>query len=171
MVRKIGGRRPKAKTAKRKTHRRRRISGAGDVSGMAQKAGGLVLGAVAARELNTLAVKMLPSLSPLMSGVLQMAVGFVLPKFVKGAFFQNLGDGMVANGGMVAIVSTGVITGEGNMMAYKLNGTSRLNVVNGTARLNVVNGIAGPGTRVNNQPGSTVPVIRTRNFSMNGTFQ
>lgn len=151
MERKVTGRKKtgkkKATPARRKP--RRRISGANDFGGMAQKAGGLVLGAVAARELNTLLSKFFPSLatSPMISGALQMGVGFVLPKFIKGAFFQNLGDGMIANGGMVLIVSTGVISGV-NSMTYRINGTPYLQTVNGTSRLNTVNGT----NRIGNEP-------------------
>jgi hypothetical protein len=165
MVRKTGGTRKKAhhrvSGVKHKTHRRRRrVSGMGDISGMAEKAGGLVIGAVAARELNTLASKFV-TLSPLMSGVLQMAVGLALPKFVKGAFFQNMGDGMIANGGMVAIVATGVITGNGGGRygAYQISGTANLPVINGTANLPVINGSP---TRIANsfapQGGNTRPI-------------
>lgn len=154
--------------AKKRKPARRGIRGVGDIAGMATKAGGLVLGAVGGRELNTVAVKMFPSLTPVMSGLLQMAVGVALPKFFKGAFVQNVGDGMLANGGMVLIVSTGIISGASDTMTYRLNGTSMLNVVNGvrgTSRLNVVNG---PGTRINNQPKGTAPVVRVRNFALQG---
>lgn len=159
MVRKIGGTRKKAKKAPVKTHhRKRRISGTHDMGGMIQKAGGLVVGSVAGRELNTIAVKMFPTLSPLVSGVIQMAVGYMLPKFVKGAFFDAMGSGMIANGGMVAIVATGVISGPNDRIAYRINGTSNLKVINGTAHLPVVNGVAqqyqvsGPTTRISSNP-------------------
>ena len=154
MVRKVGGTRKKATTKKATHHRsrrRRRISGVNDMSGMLEKAGGLILGAVAARELNTLVVKFFPSLaaSPMMSGIGQMAVGFMLPKFVKGAFFQNMADGMIAEGGMVTIVSTGIITGTNNKMAYRVNGTSNLKVISGTSHLPVVSG-TNQATRIQN---------------------
>lgn len=167
MERKIGGRKTarKAKVGakKRKTTHRRGIRGVGDIGGMVQKAGGLVVGAVAARELNTLAVKFFPTLTPMISGILQIGVGYMLPKFVKGAFFANMGDGMIANGGMVLVVSTGVITGAGDTMTYRVNGTSQLNVVGGgTSRLNVV---SGPTNRVNNNP---IPQIKARSFALRG---
>lgn len=160
MRRKTGGTRKKAstKTPARKHHRKRRISGVNDIGGMLQKAGGLVIGAVGGRELNTIAVKMFPSLTPLMSGIMQMAVGYALPKFVKGAFIEHMGSGMIANGGMVAIVATGVISGSNDRIAYRINGTSNLKVINGTSHLPVVNGVgqnyqvSGPTTRVSNVP-------------------
>lgn len=169
MVRKLNGhKRSKSKVGapKRKTHRRSRgIRGAGDISGMVQKAGGLVVGAVAARELNTIAVKMFPTLSPLMSGLLQMGIGFALPKFVKGAFFQNMGDGMVANGGMVTIVSTGIISGTSDTMTYRINGTSQLKVIGrGTSNMPVING---PNYRTANPP-ANVPRVNMRNIAMRG---
>lgn len=134
-----------SRTHRRKHHtRRRRVSGTGAMGGMLTKAGGLILGAVAARELNTVIVKFAPSFSPLMSGIVQMGVGFILPKVVKGPFFQDIGDGMIANGGMVTVVSTGLISGMNDRMAYKINGTANHRVVNGTAGMPVVSGIVGP---------------------------
>ncbi len=169
MVRKNIGRTPAKRKGgakrKRTSHRRGGIRGAGDIGGMVQKAGGLVVGAVAARELNTLAVKFFPTLTPMISGLLQIGAGYFLPKLVKGPFFANMGDGMIANGGMVVVVSTGVISGAGDTMTYRVNGTSMLNVVSGgTSRLNVV---AGPTTRVNNISPSPVRV-NTRNFALRG---
>jgi hypothetical protein len=132
---------------------------------MVQKAGGLVVGAVAARELNTLAVKFFPTLTPMISGILQMGVGFMLPKFVKGAFFANMADGMIANGGMVTIVSTGIISGTSDTMTYRINGTSNLKVIGrGTDNLRVVNG---PTTRISNNPTNAIPNA-VRNFSVRG---
>lgn len=170
MVRKLNGhKRSKSKVgaAKKRTHRRRRgIRGANDISGMLQKAGGLVVGAVAARELNTLAVKFFPTLSPMISGIIQMGAGFVLPKFVKGAFFQNMADGMIANGGMVTIVSTGIISGAGDTMTYRINGTSNLKVIGrGTSNMQVING---PNYRVSNPSAQAAPRVNMRNIPMRG---
>lgn len=167
-VRKVGGTRKKA--TKKSSHRRkrRRISGVNDASGMVMKAGGLVVGAIAARELNTVVVKMFPSLTPLMSGIGQMAVGYFLPKLVKGnAFIGYLGDGMIANGGMVTVVSTGIISGANDRIAYRINGVANLPVIGKTGKLPMVNGVAnlpvigGPTTRISAQPtGLTTPVPR-----------
>lgn len=180
MRRKVGSTKRKVSGA-RKTHhrrattrRRRRVSGIGNMSGMLTKAGGLILGAVAARELNTLVVKFAPSFSPLMSGVVQMGVGFILPKFIKGPFFQDIGDGMIANGGMVTIVSTGLISGVNDRMAYKINGTANHRVVNGTAGMPVVSGIQGPAYAAiaGGTPNYSVvngPQTRTSNNPIPGT--
>lgn len=176
MRRKVGGTKKRrvsgaVGTHRRKTtRRRRRVSGANDIQGMATKVGGLVLGAVAARELNTLVVKFLPSFSPLMSGAVQVLVGVMLPKFVKSPFIADVADGMIANGGMVLVVSTGLISGPNDRMAYRINGTANHNVVAGTGYMPTVNGIKGPAyatvaggtaayntvtgpqTRINNNP-------------------
>lgn len=125
----------------RKTHRRkRRMSGMGNMNKKLEAAGAVILGAVAAREINTVLGKIMPSIaaSPLMSGLLQAGIGFALPMIAKGDFMDNVGLGMVANGGMVAIVSTGIISGPG--------GGGR-----GTYQLRPVNGfqaVAGPSSRL-----------------------
>lgn len=187
MRRKVGSTKSRVSGARRThrrkpaTRRRRRVSGTNNMSGMLTKAGGLILGAVAARELNTLVVKFFPSFSPLMSGVVQMGAGFILPKFIKGPFFADIGDGMIANGGMVTIVSTGLISGiDSGRMAYRINGTSNFKVVNGTGYMPVVSGITGPAyaavaggtpnlnvvngpqTRISNNP---IPGAATRVFN------
>lgn len=149
MRRKVGSTKKRVSGARKttvgkRTRRRRRVSGANDISGMLTKAGGLIVGAVAARELNTLVVKFLPSFSPLMSGAVQVGVGLLGPKFVKGAFFADVFDGMIANGGMVLVVSTGLISGPNDRMVYRINGTSNHQVVNGTGYMPTVSGIKGP---------------------------
>lgn len=147
MERKVTG---KKKTHKGKSHhrahtRKRRISGA-SMQKPLLLIGGLGGGAIAARELNTLATKFFPSLasSPLMSGLAQAGIGyFLVPKIIKGPWGQMLGYGMIANGVMVSVVSTGIISGK-DRMTYNLgpavNGTNYLPVVNGTQGLPVVNG-------------------------------
>jgi hypothetical protein len=168
MIRKVrvgGTRRKKAAVGGHRKHttrrRRRRISGIGDMGGMAERAGGLILGSVAARELNTLGVKMFPSLTPTMSAIMQMGIGLALPKFAKGAFMQNIGDGMIANGGMVLIVSTGLISGINDRMAYRVNGVSNMKVINGTNRLPVVSGST---TRISAVPTNASRSPRFSNF-------
>lgn len=146
--------------------RRRRVSGSGDLQGMLEVAGGLILGSVAARELNTVIVKQFPGFSPLLSGLVQAGAGFVIPMMVKAPFAQYIGYGMVANGGMVAIVSTGLISGLNNeSVSYRINGgTSRLPVV--TGRRSIVSGtsnlpvVSGPDYRVNNPPGGKMGNMR-----------
>jgi hypothetical protein len=133
MARRVIGR--KRTPAKKKTTRRRvnrRISGiSGGVGGAAMKVVGLGVGAIAARELNTVAVKMLPSLSPMMSGILQVGAGYILPMLVKGnKFVGDMGDGMMANGVMVVAVSTGVISGTNspNSVSYRIGAMNGGNI-------------------------------------------
>jgi hypothetical protein len=151
MRRKTTRKRKAAAPRRKTTRRRRRISGIGstDVQGMAMKALGLVAGACAGRELNTLIVKMVPSFPPKMSGLAQMAVGFVLPMMVKNnKFIADMGAGMIANGGMVEVVNLGLISGMGNnpsKITYRINGTGgrgSLNAINGTGNLSAVSGLS-----------------------------
>lgn len=147
-----GKRKRKRSTAgKRKTtgRRRRRISGIGgiDIKGLAMKVAGLGVGAIAARELNTIAVKQFPSLTPMVSGFIQIGVGVMLPMLVKGsAFVADIGDGMIANGVMVEAVNLGLISGMGNRsMSYRINGPGQLRAIAGGVMPNGLHTIAGKG--------------------------
>jgi hypothetical protein len=127
--------------------RRKKIGAAGDMEGMLMTAVGLVAGSVAARELNTLIVTNFTSLPPIASGIGQMALGFILPMVAKNnKFITDMGYGMIANGGMVTIVSAGLISGETpRQMTYRINGQGNplaLNAVNGqSSNLPVVSGV------------------------------
>jgi hypothetical protein len=169
-VRKVGGTRKKS--SKKTTHRRkrRRISGVSDAGGMLMKAAGVIAGSIAARELNTLAVGISSSVTPTLSGIGQMAIGYFLPKLVKSPFVADMGLGMIANGGMVLVVSTGIISGPTDRIAFRVNGVSNLPVIGKTGRLPSVNGVSnlpvigGPTTRISAQPtGLTTPVPRVFN--------
>lgn len=158
----VSGTRKKRRTVKRKptTRRRRRISGIGklDIQGLAMKVAGLGVGAIAARELNTIAVKQFPSLTPMVSGFIQIAVGVFLPIMVKGnKFVSDIGDGMIANGVMVEAVNLGIISGmPGNpsRMSYRINGSGNLRAVAGTGNMraiagyNKLNAVAGTNRKV-----------------------
>jgi hypothetical protein len=148
-VSKVSGTRKKRRSApKRKTtsRRRRRISGIGsfDLGGVAIKVAGLGAGAIAARELNTLLVKMSPTtFTPMVSGLVQIAGGVFLPMLVKGnAFVNDMGDGMIANGVMVEAVNLGLISGVGGggKMSYRINGPGNLSAVAGPGRLRAIAG-------------------------------
>ncbi len=145
MRRKISGRRKAAVSGKKRktTRRRRRISGIGslDIGGMATTAAAVGAGAVGARLLNTVVLAKMTSITPLMSGAIQTVAGAVLPMFVKNnQFVANMGKGMMANGVMVMVVSTGAISGLGSAdtMTYRINGRQRMNGINSG---NVVNGL------------------------------
>jgi hypothetical protein len=143
MRRKVSSGRGGPVAGKKRTHRRRRGIGASklNIEDMAMTAGGLIAGSVAARELNTVIVKQFPSFSALVSGLVQMGLGFIIPMFVKNnKFVRDMGYGMIANGGMVTIVSTGLISGQ-KRLSYRVNGPLNLDAVNGTSALRVVSGI------------------------------
>ena len=93
------------------THRRRRRIGAAS-GGMINVIGGLGAGDIAARELSILLGKFFPSLvsSQMIDGAIQAAIGFFLPKVVKGQFFQFFGYVMIANGLQTIAVGTGIIS-------------------------------------------------------------
>lgn len=147
----VSGTKKRKKAAPRRkttTRRRRRISGIGsvDIQGIAMKVAGLGVGAIAARELNTIIQKSVPSITPTIVGLIQIGAGVVLPMLVKGnKFVADMGDGMIAFGVQVEAVQLGIISGVGSapgMMSYRVNGTNRLQPVNGTSRLQPVNGTA-----------------------------
>lgn len=144
--------------------RRKKIGAVDGMMDMAMDAAGLVTGAVAARELNTLInTTMTTSMSPIVSGVIQMGAGIALKMLVKNnKFVDNMGSGMIANGGMVVVVSSGLITGPQNprRIQYRINGDSP------ALNLNAVNGLQSPNLKVvagvNTRPRIT-PRLKTRN--------
>lgn len=151
--RKIGAAKRRS-PAKRKTttRRRRRVGGIGkmDMQGMLMTVVGLGAGAIAARELSNVALKMFSTLSPAMIGAGQIGVGLILPMLVKSKIGQDIGNGMVAFGVQVEAVSFGFISGlPGTTRSYRVSGTSNLRVISGTSNLRT---IAGPNNRVQNNP-------------------
>lgn len=170
MRRSTGGTRKKAGSEKRTTKKRsgRRVGAAGNMGNILSMVGGLVLGGGAGRELATLLGKFLPTLvtNQMLDGAIQAGVGYFLPKVFKGnTFITFLGYGMIASGGQTILVGTGLISGIGNTMSYRIGGTSNLRVINGTGNLKVV---GAPGdNRIQNQPTVGAPV-RARNFNNHG---
>lgn len=145
--------------AKRKTSTRRRrrgISGIGsiDIGGLATKIAGLGAGSIAARELNSVLIKEFPTLTPLVSALIQVGGGVILPMLVKNnRWVADMGDGMIANGVMVAAVNVGIISGTNpSMMSYRIGNANggRLNVIAGGQQLRAIAGA--PRTR-NRRPG------------------
>jgi hypothetical protein len=169
MRRKVGGTR---KTAKRKptTHRRRRrIGAAGSMGGLVNIIGGLGLGSIIAREGAILLGKLIPTLmsNQMIDGAVQMAVGYFLPKFAKGQFFQFVGYGIIANGVQTLAVGTGIISGPGSVMTYKIGAPlNNLRVINGTGNLRVVGAIG--DNRVQNPSSSMGSPVRARSFQNYG---
>ena len=169
---KVGKAHKRRKSSAAPRRRRRRIGSTGGMGGIVTTVGGLALGGAAGRELATLLGTFLPSLASnqILDGAIQCAVGYFLPKFVKGQFVQMVGYGMIASGGQTILVGTGIINGAGigrpgNVMSYQIGGTSNLRVINGTSNLKVV-GYPGDN-RIQNQPAVGRPV-HSRNFNVYG---
>lgn len=149
------------------TRRRRRskVGAAGDISGMFMKVGGLAAGAIIARELNVLLSQMSSSLNSTIAGGIQVGLGVMLPLVVKGnSFVSDIGDGMIANGGLQMVVSTGIMTGPPQKMTYRINGPGQLTAVAGTDQLSVVAGLNRPRLRnqaagASNKPSANVKHI------------
>jgi hypothetical protein len=85
-------RRNKRKTT-RKTYRRRRSSMAG-VGGMITDIAGTIVGAIAAKQLN----KVLTFDAKILAAA-KIALGVMLPKFIKSPIMNSVGQGMIAVGG------------------------------------------------------------------------
>lgn len=124
-------------THRRKTTRKKRGVGSIDIEQTGMKILALGGGAAGARLLNTVLIKQFPTLTPMISGLIQVAAGAVIPMFVKNEIVANVGNGMIANGVMVELVNFGIISGvgaTGRTMQYRVNGTSALSAVGRTRR-------------------------------------
>ena len=100
------------KAAKRKSPRRRRMSGMGKVGGAASSVLYTVAGAAAAQ----LVGKVLPAgFNDKIKAAVPVAVGLFLTKFVKGPAGQGLAAGMIAVGGLKLVQSFGILNGIGAM--------------------------------------------------------
>ena len=99
------------KSYKRKSapRRRRKMSGIGAVGSTAMSVAYTIAGGVAAQ----LVSKFVPIANEKIKAAIPVAVGLVLPRFVKGAASQGLANGMVAVGGIKLIQSFGVLNGIG----------------------------------------------------------
>jgi len=102
---------PRRKKAKKSPIRRRRkMSGIGNIASTATSALYVIAGAAAAGYVT----KMLPStLNDKVKAAVPVAVGLILPRFVKSSIGQGLGAGMVAVGGLKLVQSFGVLNGIG----------------------------------------------------------
>jgi len=88
--------------------RRRRMSGIGAVGSTAMSVAYTIAGGVAAQ-----LVSKLPIANEKIKAAIPVAVGLVLPRFVKGAAGQGLANGMIAVGGIKLVQSFGVLNGIG----------------------------------------------------------
>lgn len=101
--------------SKAKHTRRRRISGVSAKGGI-MSAAGIIAGAVVAQALGKLVIdKMTSTMSAstqtLIDGAAPIAIGLVLPRFMKSDMGKNIGAGMVAVGGLKLVQSAGVLNG------------------------------------------------------------
>lgn len=100
------------KAAKRKSPRRRGMSGMGKVGSAASSVLYTVAGAAAAQ----LVGKVLPAgFNDKIKAAVPIAVGLFLPKFVKGPAGQGLAAGMIAVGGLKLVQTFGILNGIGAM--------------------------------------------------------
>lgn len=121
------------KSHKRKsTHRRRRHHMGATGSNMTTILS-MVAGAVAGRILQT---KLSSKVDPKIVAVGQIAVGLMLPRFVKNKIAAGIGSGMIVNGGVTALSQFGVISAVAGIGAADY----ALDYVSGTDNLSVLAG-------------------------------
>jgi len=96
------------KRKKKASHRRRRKVGAihPAIMQIATKAAGVVVGAVGASFVNSGIKKLIPKAPAFTGGALAAVAGIGVPYFVKGPFFEGVGNGMVAAGGLFVLNET-----------------------------------------------------------------
>lgn len=121
------------------TRRRRKVNGTDDIMGMLMKYLALGVGALTGRELNAIVQAAYPTLDPTISGIGQAAIGFLLGKlFPKESFLVDMGDGMAAQGIMVAAVSqVSVLQGmpvNKRLGTYQYGKVGKLSAVAGRVR-------------------------------------
>jgi hypothetical protein len=86
------------------------MSGVGK-SNVIMQVAGLAGGAVLARLANNLILKAKPDLNSKIINAAQIGLGIYLPKLVKSQLGKDLGNGMIAAGGLGLVTSLGVING------------------------------------------------------------
>ena len=117
------------KRKKRYTKRKRIGSAAG--TGMAG-----VLSIVAGAVIGRVIAKRLTNVNPTIMNGGQIAAGFIIPRFVKNKFVAGIGTGMVVNGAVGLLQSTGVIgaigsIGETDEDTYQLSGSDTIQEIAG----------------------------------------
>lgn len=123
--------RRKSRTRK-STHRRKRSRMGATGSNMTNILA-MVAGAVAGRILQS---KVLPNVDAKIKAVGQIAVGLMLPRFVKNKFAAGIGTGMVINGSVTALTQFGVVSAIAGIGASDYS----LDYVSGTDNLSVLAG-------------------------------
>ena len=89
---------------------RRRMSGVGASSPVMQVAG-LIGGAILARVASNVITKAKPDLNSKIINAAQIGLGLYMPKLIKSQLGKDLGNGMIAAGGLGLVTSLGVING------------------------------------------------------------
>ena len=100
---------------RRHHHRRRHHMGAINAKGLLMRAASVAAGAFVGRTLQNMVAKSMPSVSPKYVALGTVAVGVLVPKFIKSSFGEGLGDGVMAIGVLSSLQQFGVITGIGAM--------------------------------------------------------
>jgi hypothetical protein len=141
-------RRRAKKTVKRRSSKRRSVGAVG--ANMLMEIGGIVAGAVVAKQLN----KML-KFDPKILAAGKIVAGVALPKFVKNPLMAGIGQGMIAIGGMELVGSfvpalgatddLVILSGiEDDMMMsgieQEFNSSSDIETINGGFDISEVNG-------------------------------
>jgi len=121
------------KSHKRKSTHRRRRSHMGATGGNMTTILSMVAGAVAGRILQS---KLSSKVDPKIVAVGQIAVGLMLPRFVKNKIAAGIGAGMVVNGGVTTLSQFGVISAVAGIGAADY----ALDYVSGTDNLSVIAG-------------------------------
>jgi hypothetical protein len=105
-----------AKRRKKSTTKRRRSRVGAVPKGSIMASVGLIAGAVAGR---LVAKKVLPNVDEKIKNVGVVAVGFLLPKFMKSEMGKSIGNGMIAAGGLgLAASFLPAISGVDDMIEF-----------------------------------------------------
>lgn len=105
------------KATKKRTTRRRRMSGIGAMGSNVTTAIYTIAGAVAAGAV----AKFLPAtLNDKIKAAVPVVVGIMLPKYLKGNIGAGIGAGMVAAGGLKLVQSFGILNGIGAYAGYQV---------------------------------------------------
>lgn len=110
---------------KRKSTRRRRIGGVSTRKANVTRLLGLVAGAVAPSLLGNIKVGGSP-IDAKIVGAASVAIGYLLPGFVKGDLVAGIGDGLIAGGGVMLLNEFNVLNGIPIIAGWK-----EMNTING----------------------------------------
>ena len=110
------------RATKKRTTRRRRMSGVGAMGSQITGALYTIAGAVAAGAVT----KFLPAtMNEKLKAAVPVVVGIMLPKYLKGNIGQGVGAGMVAAGGLKLVQSFGILNGiAGGYAGYQIPAVS-----------------------------------------------